>query len=605
MPNLFNRDSILSVSLTASQVSYHQALSNGQTNYFDWIKQLRDYEAGASNNVMTTSIENIVSPNGENFEYRVNVCKPPIEAEVDRLNVAGFDINLDIDKSPDANEPSASELMEQWLERLLRKNNQDQMQHDLHYAAARDGVAYLVYGYNADLNRPTCYVHEQFDGDIGVDAIYSQGEMVLAYKIWDELDVAPDFDRLRRCNIYTKNRVYMLYADIGETQREVDSSSLTWLPYTDSDDMPMEMVELGGSKYEAGTVYWTADGTEDGTPLGIPVVAFRHGRGDYGTSVLDDVVPALQDNVNRAALSLQLAQMFGAAKVKVVMGWAPPENATSQASWTGTPGTVYWLDVGQDEPVPQIGEWGADDLNQFIASKNNALIDVAVATRTPLPMLNPTGQIQAEGTLQQQEAQLLFKIKRLQVQYGNAWENLVQGLMKMDAAYNSTSELNSLFGLSQSIESTDALMMAINDMDISCIWHDAASRSESQEWSIIAQQQAVGIPLSVSLQQRGYTAQQIEQIPTAHSPLPPSAVASVASALDVVQSPSARAKLWQLLGMTRQEAAEIENAEIAQTQEVIARFETALERIMTGEQAANDTGTTTGATDPTNGQSTL
>jgi hypothetical protein len=342
----------------------------------------------------------------------------------------------------------------------LRQSRWDQTQNNWLYAACRDGDAYLIPDYNYEDGRPELAVNWQYDGDSGTEMVYLDGDpskKEYADKIWISEIVDANGHRVLYRNIFVKDRILKMQSRVSKGGKGEMVSK--WEPRLDETTEPEPVsIDIGGKLMRAGVTWWTDTETETGKPLGIPVCHYPHSaNGDaYGRSNLAEVVPSVQDAINLANASYMMAAQLDGFPLHVFTGVDEEEGKKIQR----VPGGVVGLPEGATASSLQ-----STDLDKLQGVVDFEIRMAAMLTRTPVPLLTPTGQIAAEGTLQQQERPLIQKVKSNMVAAGNCLEDAVRMMLRLDVLNANESGLT---------------LEQVEDLDIETNWKDPETHNETE-----------------------------------------------------------------------------------------------------------------------------
>ena len=357
-------------------------------------KLYREYYDGDHPTRLTRKIRrNLELKAGETF--RDNFCAIVVDALANRLSVTGFDTG---------NDAQGETFMEWW-----ELNRMDAEQGNIHTSAVRDGDVYALVEWDYERNIPRISMELAFDGSDGVKMHYSderRGKVALASKRWVITEPSDGAGSVRRINLYYPDRIEKYVSD------DVTGTS-DWQQYTDDDD-------------NRWPIPWTRTGNEGGEPLGVSMLHFAYKSGGYnfGKSRMNDAIP-LQNALNMAMIDLITTAVYEAFGILYMIG-------DEWGSISMTPGVI----LKSERPASEvsIGRIAAGDLKQLIELKNDTIMDIARVTSTPLSYFQMSGHIASEGTLKQQESGLVADAETTQVNFGNAWEDV----MKMGRVLNNT-----------------------------------------------------------------------------------------------------------------------------------------------------------------------
>jgi len=487
--------------------SYLDFLIDQRQKHWDAVETLREYTNGEQSAQMTDDQKVLLvgadaagRPNSDP-EFNVNVCSIIIDALVDRLNITGFSVTIPDNEA--RSEDISREVMRWW-----DASNMDGGQQDAHFAAARDADAYPIVMYDTEAMRPTVVLNESFDGDAGVEVAYEDAHPqtpLYAVKRWEMQRPTvgnANTPRVLRMNVYFDNRVEY-YISQGVTGSK---SQAGWRPlqYGDrdfvADQMTLEQLNDPYNRpYEACVVWQTDNGRESGTPLGLQVKHLRHNaRGNpYGRSRIADIVPGLQDAINRAGLSIQAAALLSGFKEAVITGFFPkkdPEGVSN--AMKRSPAAVHYFG---DKEV-SITQFAESDLMQLISVLDKFIVLAATLTSTPLSLFNLTAQTPAEGTQKQLEQALVTAVEKAQRDFGQTWQNIIRQMLVFEAAFNPNGKLSV------------ADIVAIPEWDINVEWANPQTRNELEDRQIaVIDYTQLDVPIEM-VWKRFYSAEEIAKM---------------------------------------------------------------------------------------------
>ncbi len=495
----------LGTGLNLATQSYLDLLIQERSDDWAYVGDLRDYAEGVQA-VHLTDRQKImlVGEDGADPEFTLNVCSTILDVETDRLEVSGIKVTV---ADNEGLSDTLSELVWTWCKAFRF----DALQQNVHYGACRDGNSFGIVWYDADKQRPCLTFNQAYDGDdSGSEILYDDSDPtrpILAVKTWTLQRPAMGqaaFGKIQRRNIYYPDHIEKQINSAGISGSFANAGWRTLSP-TDPDwDDKAELTALTdryGQQRTAAVSWWTDTGLEGGVPLGIPVIHFPHSaRGSaYGRSTIADVVPGLQDAINRAGIALQTAAVLSGFKVTTATNWDPDV----------APGDLYiqpgaLLINKQDGSFGQLSE---TNLMQLIEVKNSFIKDAATLTSTPLSFFNISGQIAAEGTQKQIESALLAKTRRNQTAFGNAYEDAVRMMLKLEAVFGGDDT-----AYPRKPSQVPLTLEQIDDLDINCEWEAAVMRNEMEEREIAKiDKETFGVPDSMLLA-KWYSPEELAQI---------------------------------------------------------------------------------------------
>jgi hypothetical protein len=234
----------------------------------------------------------------------------------------------------------------------------------------------------------------------------------------------------------------------------------------------------------AGVIWWTDTRTQEGEPLGIPIIHFKHNdSGDsYGTSHLAKVIP-IQDALNKAMIDLIAAMDSNGFPLLVGYGsneWVNVKVAPGAIAAISSPKTEGKV-LEKIDPMSPEG----------LLSVYNALVmEIGRISGTPLSYFQVTGHVASEGTMKQQEIALITQIQKTQVDFGNAWEDVMIVARRLFNTFGDG-------GLDEG-------------SIIDTIWDEAESRNEKEQAETLAiKVEKLGVPDAQAQSEMGYNATEI------------------------------------------------------------------------------------------------
>ncbi len=223
-------------------------------------------------------------------------------------------------------------------------------------------------------------------------------------------------------------------------------------------------------------VWWTTDGQQDGDPLGVPVVHFRHrpfGDG-HGRSRVRQAIPF------QAELNKYLADLSD-----LIDNHALPQDyvtgvAGDNVSFKRVPGNMWQATSGD----AKFGRLDASPTDNLLAAIEGVLSRLARKTRTPMHLL--TGGTPASGeALKTSESGLVMAAKVCQTDFGNDWEDVIRIGLRLAAVFGDGPEL------------PDTIMVETQ-------WANAATRSDKDELETAMLKRQLGVSDYTLLQELGY-----------------------------------------------------------------------------------------------------
>jgi len=395
---------------------------------------------------------------GSQGRFALNYCAPVVDAVWERLLLATL-------TSKDA---AFAEMAWQWW----RQNRMDEKQDLVHRGAVRDGEYFIIVDQDDEL-QPRFTPHPRYtdpqDGGtgFGCKAHYPYGltilPMLYASKRWTETVITNGRrDTRQRLTVYYPHEIrkYRMAAQGGEAG---------WIKHADEGDAawPLTWVDARGR------------------PLGISAIHFRN---PDGKSELWDAIPP-QDAINKTALDILAIADAAGFPIRIARGFSSTTDGKPPASDGGnymklTSGC--WIEIPKDADAFNLEP---ADLTGPLAALDSWIVKLAQITGTPTSRFQLTRQIAAEGTLKQQEAVLLSKVRVRQTRFGNSWEDMFYMARR-------------LANLSGAGLSEDALLETE--------WEPAAMRDEKEHIETLGlKHEKLEIPLETLWGEAGYPPEEI------------------------------------------------------------------------------------------------
>lgn len=373
----------------------------------DDFERFRDYYDGRQELVFGTA--KFKETFGSAFEkFRSNWCGPVVDAMADKLLVEGLLLGT-TDEERQTNDETARTI---W--NILRRNDIDEQQSDLHEGALVEGRGYVIVWPSTN---PEQRIRVDWNPADLMRVRYADDDprkIVWAMKRW----LTPSGNVY--ITVYTPAFIYKYVESSREmttnTRQGIDairpnnSPSFSYAPRTvPGEDWPLR------------------------NPFGVvPVVEFINKHG----SELDDVIP-LQDGVNYLMLQAFTAAGFqGFPQRGFFSGVREPEGG-----WSNEPGKVWQVPPDLDaEGALHYGsnfEFGTADLGELRSLVEMTLQHLALQSKTPVRMFFESdrggrGDSPSGESLLVEDQPLLDKVEDRQRRFGNAWYRVAQLISRMD-----------------------------------------------------------------------------------------------------------------------------------------------------------------------------
>jgi hypothetical protein len=399
----------------------------------------------------------------EGGRFAINYCATVVNAVWERLIVAALAASKD---------KAFSEIAWQWWQH----NRMDEKQDGVHRGAVRDGEYFVIVDLDDEL-QPRFTPHLRYTDPLsggtgfGCKAHYPDDltslPMEFASKRWTET-VVEDGKR------QTRQRLTMYYPERIEKYRQAARSGESgWTEHLDEGDTtwPIPWVDTVGK------------------PLGIPVI---HWRNPDSKSEIWDAIPP-QDAINKTAIDILAAADAAGFPIRIAQGFSATTDGKPPASDGGnylelTPGC--WIEIPKDATATLLE---GTDLTPLIAALDSWIVKLAQVTDTPISRFQVTRLVAAEGTLKQQEAVLLSKVRVRQVRFGNSWEDTLYMARRLVNTFASG-------GLNEEA------MLEVE-------WVPAATRDEKEHIETLGlKRDKLNVPLEFLWSEAGYSQEEINKM---------------------------------------------------------------------------------------------
>lgn len=471
------------------------------------LKKIRLYAEGEQANMLTDEQRELLGRKYDRgYIPKVNVCSTILEVETNRLTVLGQEIEL-----PD--EMTLNDDLITTLETLVRstwkRSHMDSVSDALHYGSVRDGDGYIIVDWDAHKQAPIYCYNPAFDGQEGVYVAYSEPtnpeSALYAFKMWSTIDAGQGLRaRVKRLNVYWHDRIEFFITSPSTGQ---------WQPYAREASeyqagttiMEMENPFVPGETYQTAIQYLRygvvteAGAVEYGEPLGLPVFHYAHNsRGmAEGVSGIRDLVPGLQDDINKAHIACIMAAELGGTPIMYATGYEPPQQTTNTTQGKPTIELHAGMFLYTGQPDASFGRLAEANISQLVEMKNDLIKNAATITSTPLTFFNMTGQLPAEGTLSALEDSLVAKVLRDQGALGECYARAAKYSLKLELAYGQ-------------LDPKVISPANIEELQITTTWKSPETRAMDLVLAESERKKNLGIPEWQLWAEMGYTPDQIQ-----------------------------------------------------------------------------------------------
>ena len=324
--------------------------------------------------------------------------------------------------------------------------------------------------------------------------------------LWDELDLSLDADDIAR-DVAVCSEAFLMVekTDDGQVRAFANAAHLCAAIYREDDPRELRFAakwfELGGVTHL--TLYYPdvlehyvsdkprAEITEPAAfqpdpetsqePNGygrIPLFHFQRDRNSpYGE--LQNVIP-LQNAVNKLFADMMVSSEFGAYPQR----WAILQALTKTSDLKAAPNTImkFFFDA-EGGLRPEVGQFAATQLSNFLDAIDHIASKIAVITRTPKHYLLQQGDVSGEALIAM-EAPLSRKASKYTGRMGVTWRQAAAFILELSGH---TVRVN----------------------DVTPIWEDVRTVQPLTEAQIHEANSKAGMPIEIQLEREGWTAEEL------------------------------------------------------------------------------------------------
>lgn len=220
----------------------------------------------------------------------------------------------------------------------------------------------------------------------------------------------------------------------------------------------------------------------------VPVVPVQNRPGllSESQSEIENIL-SKQDMINKLMADMIVAAEYGAFRQRWATGVEVPNGPD------GKPIEGFDAAVGRlwSSPAPdaKFGEFEQTDLAVYVKAIEMLVQHIASQTATPPHYLLVSGQMPSGESLRAAEAPLVAKARRKQQVFGGAWAEVMRLALLMNGADQ-----------------------VAGDAQISTVWADPETRTESEHVDAVMKMQALGVPTQILWEQLGFTSQEIARM---------------------------------------------------------------------------------------------
>lgn len=423
-------------------------------------------------------------------KYRLRLAKIPVDAVVDRLEIAAVTVASSGSEaeSEDIESPPATEdqSMTQFIQDEIRDlHNMELEEANLHKKACMYGDAYLIVDQDEETDDLEFFYNSPFECRVIYDRSGRYKEF--AIKAWTETDEATR-QEYRRATLF--------YSDALEewaTKAGTDGANPSdWIPFgegTPQLDAKGRVVLKEGTDQPIiiGGVYPHDLGRipvfhfRNDTPYGCPEHEAAYGPQD----MIDKLVITQMATVDFQGFPQRYALQDPNAIQDQGEEWDEDDaSATTtskpQPQLKAGPGELWWL-----EGAKTAGQFEVANADAFLKPMDRYARAMSTVTNTPLHLFDPQGQVPSGESRRTAEAGQTKKVRRRQKQFGATWREVYGYCVQLLTGKDIT-----------------------NRIDVR--WVPAESIDPAEAWDLAAKKKGVGMPMRQILLEHGYTEDQID-----------------------------------------------------------------------------------------------
>jgi hypothetical protein len=401
-------------------------------------------------------------------DFRLNFAKTPVDAVVDRLEIAAI--------------TAADEQHTEAIAKIWADNGMDLEAPDIHRHACTQGDAYLFVLPIEDDQETVVGVEMHYNGPQTVRAIYSDEnprEIDYVIKQWAETRT---LGKVQRAELLYGDRIERWTTKPGADGKQANDWT-HWL--VEPDDGEQEDPES-----------WTIP-HDYGKP---PVFHFRTDRPYGKPEHLGAYGP--QNAINKLSITHMGTVDYQGFPQRYALTDAattdtsdlepgdfddfPPDDATSGPTDTGDdsslkagPGEV-WLLRG----YKSVGQLDAAQPSVFLDPIVFEIRAMAQISTTPLALFDPSGDVPSGESLRVKEAPFVRKVRNRQMSFGATWREAFEFALEL---------------------------LDIPDAVVDVRWSPAATVDDSTGWETVGKKIANGVPRRQALMEAGYRQEQVDE----------------------------------------------------------------------------------------------
>ena len=437
------------------------ALSEAEDGY----TEAHGYYTGTVGEVFgSTRLQSILKRQGSHF--RVNVIKAVVDAPAERLELMSATVPGD-----DAATKTLAGIME--------SNSIEFESGNVHARACEYGDAYVMVWPELDeRDEETGRVLVNYHSPVGMRIIYDRDNPRLkryAAQVWRVKSPLGTGSDHWRVNLFYRDRIERWRTKPGGKPEEPS----TWEQAPAGED-PDSWVSP--NPYDTVPVFHF----RNGTPYGVPVHFDGYGSQDAVTKIVAS---------HMATIDFHLApQRYALTEAGEVdddldldddpefddVAESESDDAAARAGLQSGPGSVWWL-----KGVKSVGQFDSAEADTFTEPAKFYVGMMAQTTKTPLDMLDPSGDEPSGESRRRKDAPLRDKVRKLGKMYAATWAEAFSFALKVAGA-------------------GDELPVKVTFAPYEVV-------SDAEGWATVKSKIENGVPVRVALLEAGYSEEQVEE----------------------------------------------------------------------------------------------
>ncbi|MDX3230621.1 phage portal protein [Streptomyces sp. ME19-01-6] len=401
-------------------------------------------------------------------DFRLNFAKTPVDAVVDRLEIAAI--------------TGADDAHTKLISTMWADNGMDLEAPDIHRHACTLGDAYLIVLPVEDDREQVIGVEMHYNSPETVRAIYSEEnprEIEYVIKRWCETRT---LGKVHRAELYYDDRVERWTTKPGSTGDQV-SDWIHWLAEPEDGQEPDEDSWIITHDWGRPPVFHFRTGRPYGRPEHIGGYGPQNAINKLSITHMGTV--DYQGFPQRYALTDAATTDTSDLEPGDWDDFPPDDHATGptdsgdDSSLKAGPGEVWTL-----RGFKAVGQFDAANPSVFLDPVMFEVRAMAQITTTPLHLFDPQGEVPSGESIRAKEAPFVKKIRNRQMSFGATWREVF------------------VFALN---------LLGIGDATVDVRWAPAATVEDQTGWQTATEKVKNGVPRRQVLLESGYREEQVDE----------------------------------------------------------------------------------------------